>query len=87
MKTHFRTRAPLGYSAERASWGRGNILPPPPPPNSQTDGRSGAVSRQSKALDECFLKKLKNIKGLMSSQGHVKGQNRHFSPYRLLKRD
>ena len=40
--SHALTRAPLGYSAERAPLGGGQILPPPPLPNSRTNRRGEA---------------------------------------------
>ena len=44
--------------------------------------------RQSIALNEYFLSNFKNfLESYMSGQGQVKGKNRHFSPYRLLRRD
>ena len=46
------TRAPLGYSAERAPLGGGQILPPLP--NSRTDGRrkTGKTANESSQQDE-----------------------------------
>ena len=46
------TRAPLGYSAERAPLGGGQILPPLP--NSRTDGRrkTGKTASESSQQEE-----------------------------------
>ena len=42
---------------------------------------------ETKAVDEYFLNFLLIFKGHMLGQGQLKCQNRHFSPYRLLRRD
>ena len=60
-----------------------------PPPSRLTRERMGVARRtrgRSKAPDEYFLRFF-IFKGHMSGQGPVKGQNRHLSPYLLLKRD
>ena len=78
------TRAPLGYLAERALLGMGQILHPPPLPNSRTGGPGEEGGPAIETLDEFFLNNLKKIlKGNMPGQGQVKSQNLYFLPYRL----
>ena len=83
------TRAPLGYFAKRAPLGGADSTPPPPVPNPRTGDRSevgeAAIESSSSVYFEQLLKIF--LKCHMSGQGQVQGQNRHFSPYRLLRRD
>ena len=70
----------------------GQILPAPSLPNSRTDGRSEASEKAIESSQRelfFFLIEIfqKILKGHISGQGQVKGQNRQFSAYRLLRRD
>ena len=58
-------------------------------PNSRTRGRSEVGEAANESSRWVLFKQILKIflKGHMSGQGQVKGQNRHFSPYRLLRRD
>ena len=76
---------PAGVFGRTRSAGGGGFCPLP---NSRTRGRSEV----GEAANECswwiLLKQLKKIlKGHLSGQCQVKGQNRHFWPNRLLRRD
>ena len=83
--TYRLTRAPLGYLAERAPL-RGQILPPPPL-NSRMRGRSEVGEAANENFWWVLFNQIQKIlKDHMSGQGQVKGQNRHVSPYRLLRR-
>ena len=88
-------RAALGSPAERAALvgvgvgGGGNItVPPPTLLTHEPVAVARLARRQSKALNEYFPRELKKSqKGNKPGQGQVKGQNGHFSPYRLLRCD
>ena len=82
------TRAPLEYSAEHAPLGGGGRISPPLP-NSRTRSRSEVGKAANESSRWVLFKQILKIflKGHMSGQGQVKDQNRHFSPYRLLRRD
>ena len=57
------TCAPLGYSTERTSMGRGQILPPPPlPPDSWTSGRGEATIESSQRASTFWqIKKIEKV--------------------------
>ena len=72
----------------QAGWG-GSWFSPPPPPSSRKYGRSETDQAAIKSSRWMLLKQFLNIflKGHMSGECQVRGQNRHFSPYQLLWRD
>ena len=59
MRSQLLTRAPLGYSAERAPLGGGQILPPCLTPERMVVERR--EERQTKALNKTNLKNTKNF--------------------------
>ena len=77
---------PAGVFGRTSPAGGGEILPPPHPSclTRKREAVGRRARRQSKAIAEYVLSNLKIVlKGHMSDQGQVKGQNRDFSPYRL----
>ena len=88
LGTGFLTRAPLRCMAERAPLGD-RFCPPPcltREPRHDWPWRGGRDSNQM--LSMSTFKAFKQIiKCHTSGRCHVKGQNRHLSPCRLLRRD
>ena len=66
---------------ERHRWGGGADLASLPRLTRERVAVARRARRQSKALNQYFLRKLKVYKR------QVKGKNRHVSPHRLPKRD
>ena len=81
-----RNPRPAGVFGRTRPAGRGGGIPPLP--NSRTRGRSEVGEVANESSRRVLFKQIKKIlKGHMSGQGQIKVQNRHFSPYRLLRRD